>query len=333
MRHTFVFTLAVFALSLVASPAAAFGDPASFAAAVTDGGGGGKFFTGSRAEGYTCRVCHSAGTPPSLALSGLPVDGYVPGATYRIGIDWPDDLPSVGLNAEATDFDAVPFGQLMAADPMQLTPADLCSGTTAPSSGQTLVDALGRRVLLVAACGQAQTTLTWQAPNTPERGLLSGSIVVSNRDASVGGDTVFDFSFPLSAQSDALPLVNRYLGGCAVHAPASSGVAPCAALLLGWFVLRRVRDRRRVARSCSTDAVAATFADQTDRLAIAAATSASRTAPFRAAAPTLSDRPDSLRAKPAHSAGRPRSYSAAAQVSDRLNSQTGVPAPPPRRKP
>jgi hypothetical protein len=257
----------VLTLSLHASPAAAFGDPNLFAGAVTDGGGGAKFFTGSRAEGYTCRVCHGANAAPSISLIGLPVGGYMPGATYRVTIDWPDELRAVGLNAEATDFDGAPFGQLMAAEPMQLTAAERCGAADAPTSGQTIVDALGRRVLLVAACGQAQTILAWRAPSTPQPGLFSASIVVSNQDGSSDGDSVFDFSIPLSAQASSPPLVNRYLAGCAVEPSPASSIFACANIgisLVAFLLWRRRRGRRT---SAPTDSITPSASLQSARAA------------------------------------------------------------------
>jgi hypothetical protein len=51
------------------------------------GGGAGRYFTGSPADGYSCNVCHSSTRSNysfPLEVKGLPVNGYVPGQTYKI---------------------------------------------------------------------------------------------------------------------------------------------------------------------------------------------------------------------------------------------------------
>jgi len=57
------------------------------------GGGGGRYFTGSPADGFDCSVCHTSPEGYSFPLrqKGLPLDGYVPGKVYEeITLSWPD---------------------------------------------------------------------------------------------------------------------------------------------------------------------------------------------------------------------------------------------------
>lgn len=56
------------------------------------GAGGGRFFTGSPADGYSCGVCHTSYPAYSfpLAITGLPKNGYIPGEDYVIKIAWPE---------------------------------------------------------------------------------------------------------------------------------------------------------------------------------------------------------------------------------------------------
>ena len=89
--------------ALACSPAHAFSDPLSFADTVQLGGGGGRFFTGSPADGYGCDVCHSGGPSAKLQLVGLPLAGYQPGASYEIRVEWPVTLQNMGLALEITD--------------------------------------------------------------------------------------------------------------------------------------------------------------------------------------------------------------------------------------
>jgi hypothetical protein len=55
------------------------------------GGGAGRYFTGSPADGYSCEVCHSSPSNYSFPLvqKGLPLDGYVPREPYRIELSSP----------------------------------------------------------------------------------------------------------------------------------------------------------------------------------------------------------------------------------------------------
>lgn len=82
------------ALLLVAANSAhAYSSPEAYASPSNEGGGGGRWFSGSPAEGYTCNVCHVAagsGAHFPLRVSGLPRDGYVAGQTYDVLLDWPE---------------------------------------------------------------------------------------------------------------------------------------------------------------------------------------------------------------------------------------------------
>jgi hypothetical protein len=246
----------LFALTTVvivhASPAHAYRNKDRFSDPVDDGGGGQKYFTGSRAEGYTCQVCHTAGQPVSLQIQGLPSDGYIPGARYRITLDWPDDLPSVAVNLEMTDLTDRAFGELTAADPATLSPSDLCTGTDHPDASQVVVASETRRVLLIGECGQAQSTFDWQAPATQRQGFITGSLLVSNRNGKVTGDRVVDFSRSFGAASDPNPKVDAYAGECAVMRAGQRGPS-AGAVWAGVAVALAVRGRRARRRRAGRD--------------------------------------------------------------------------------
>ena len=252
MRARFLCVSALLALFPVL-PVHAYRNPERFGASVDVGGGGGKYFTLSRAEGYGCSVCHTQGSPAPVEVRNLPTAGYLAGQTYRITVDWPDDMPSVALNVEMTDAAGAPFGQLVASNPATLTAADLCpqSDQSDPATAaQTLqMDTSARNVLLVAECGQTQTSFDWIAPAVPANGYFSGSIIFSNRDGKLTGDSVFDIVEPITSQ--AMPQVtNMYQGACSVlEARQRSGLSrapmPVAAgLIFALFLCLRIRRRR-----------------------------------------------------------------------------------------
>ena len=90
------------------------------------GGGGGRYFTGSPADGYGCSVCHTSKTPYSFPVVqyGVPMNGYVPGKAYQIRLTWPEATsqsaiatsigrsPKTGLNAELVAEDGGNAGRL-----------------------------------------------------------------------------------------------------------------------------------------------------------------------------------------------------------------------------
>lgn len=57
------------------------------------GGGEGRWFSGSPAEGYGCSVCHSnapQGPHFPLYVAGLPIQGYTLDATREVVLSWPE---------------------------------------------------------------------------------------------------------------------------------------------------------------------------------------------------------------------------------------------------
>ena len=83
--------------------ALAFSSPETYDLPTLEAGGGGRFFTGTPADGFGCDVCHEGGPPVELQIAGLPVDGYEPGASYEITITWPLSAEHIALLAEITD--------------------------------------------------------------------------------------------------------------------------------------------------------------------------------------------------------------------------------------
>ena len=129
------------------SAAQAFSDPTYYGKYPTEvwGGGGGRFFTGSPADGYDCSVCHTSNPTYSFPLyqTGLPVDGYVTGTEYKIKLQWPEaaayersatNQPQLNLHplslitAEFVAEDGGSSGSLALVDEgMQVEGADTCA--------------------------------------------------------------------------------------------------------------------------------------------------------------------------------------------------------------
>lgn len=249
-------------LCLAPRDAHAYRNPARFVAPAEDGGGGGKFFTASRAEGYGCGVCHASGEPVSLQVRGLPVDGYVPGQSYPITIDWPDELRSVALNVELTDYDGHPIGDILLPAPETLSVPDLCKESETPATGQDLpATSDGRRVLTVAECGQQQTTFLWRAPAALSRCYLGASLLFSNRDSKLGGDRVVDISRAFGPTGQPAPQVDNYAATCdavSTRTPRGARWTTLPLVLAGIHAMRRRRrstplDNSKTASACPVD--------------------------------------------------------------------------------
>jgi len=71
-------------IALAPSAVRAYSDGASFDAPALTGGGGGRHFTGSSADGYSCAVCHGAVSAPAPTIDGLPTGGFESGVSYAL---------------------------------------------------------------------------------------------------------------------------------------------------------------------------------------------------------------------------------------------------------
>jgi hypothetical protein len=74
-------------------PARAYSTPDAYAEQPVLGGGGGRWFSGSPADGFGCTVCHAPGKGQRefpLRVGGLPADGYAPGQRHEIVLAWPE---------------------------------------------------------------------------------------------------------------------------------------------------------------------------------------------------------------------------------------------------
>jgi hypothetical protein len=247
------------ALSLAKpSLASAFQNPETFVADPTQGGGGGRFFTGSPLDSYTCEVCHRSETTLPVGIFGLPLGSYQGGATYRVTIDWPDDLMRVALTMEATDRQGRAAGTWSAPDAATLSAPDLCTLAVDSPTGTTIIPVDGSRAIVSAIdCGQHQTTMNWTAPASidplaaiplPDV-LFSGAIVASNTNGKLAGDSAARFARNLAAPGAEEPAVSNVLARCSVTTirnaepplPITIFALACSAVL---GVRRRARSRR-----------------------------------------------------------------------------------------
>jgi hypothetical protein len=236
----------------------AFSEPRSYFDSADNGGGGGRWFTGSPAEGYDCSVCHEGQPPQPLYVSGLPDKGYVAGASYDVRLAWPEFAqlahglrqmpgvePSMGVVAEfvaengkasgtveiATDT-ALPTEQCelppgaQAAHLYSVKPAKDAEEATRCSS-----EALGQRCLItVLGCGAAELHVRWTPPREWQGPIwfTAGFVATNQISGSPQGDAVSEFTrVMMPATSGSARYVSRLDGQCSVSGgtPALGGGA------------------------------------------------------------------------------------------------------------
>lgn len=219
------FALATLVILAPAS-ALAFSDREMFADPVEQGGAAGRYFTGSRAEGYACSVCHQGGTPPRFEIDPLPAQ-LAAGQRYTLVVHWPDPTSPQALTVELATANGshpqvtIPTGTAIPA-------TSRCEGMSNGTPAVYSVDIGTRRVIGVEDCGASRVEVSFVATGDPIEVSVAG--VRSNEDGSPNGDGVFEQRFKL----DRLPQASA----CTTVGHPGGAIIPLLALLL---VCRRRR--------------------------------------------------------------------------------------------
>jgi hypothetical protein len=233
-----------------AGTAFAFSDPGSFGLPPSQAGGGGRYFTGSRADGYTCSVCHTGGTPTTLRVTGLPLDGYQPGRRYEIVVDWPDEVDKFAAAAELTDEQGRPAGSVRLPPPDEILPTEYCAPASDQIPAASLQDAgQGRQVINIPDCGAKQLRFLWTAP-TSDVGKVwfASSSVVSNGKGDTEGDGVNEVAHVMGAVSDPIPSASEVATTCGVVSVGAARARSSWSLVLAACAFACVRRASRVGR-------------------------------------------------------------------------------------
>lgn len=237
--------LAAVGVLLVPAPAKAFREAESFVDSPTAGGGGRRYFTGSRSDGLTCAVCHTGESEVVPVLEGLPdaVEGYLPGQVYDFEVLLPQAADTAAVAFEVTDVRGRGAGVLELFPDALLTNDDRCAqtGPETPAFAAHLLEApQTRRVATTDACGAERLRVRWTAPAAGAGAVwvhLAG--VEGDGSADPSGDATFVRSQLVPAFGD--PTLTAFVGGCAV----AEGPSRPFALLFGVGVLLRWTRRRR----------------------------------------------------------------------------------------
>ena len=255
--------------------AAAFSEPRSYFDDSANGGGGGRWFTGSPAEGYGCSVCHGGYAGQPLYVEGLPAGGYVPAQTYDVRLSWPEyaalahairqtpgaEPPSMGVVAELVAESGQGSGTIEIAAPRNAQPGELCEVPAGAAASQLYgvkpgrptveglarceANALEQRCLLaVLACGASELRFRWTAPAQWQGPIwFSAGFVATNRiSGGPEADAVTEVTHVLRPAAPATKSYETELGGgCRVGDHRAARVPWLALGALLWLRRRGTR--------------------------------------------------------------------------------------------
>ncbi|PRP90637.1 hypothetical protein ENSA5_63080 [Enhygromyxa salina] len=158
------------ALVVGVTPAAshAYSSPRLYSTPAHEGGGAGRYFTGSRLDGLSCDACHGGGEPLVHVVRGLPEFGWAPGTAYTLDIEWSPAVEHAAVVAEVSDASGLAVGELSLPPDELLTDAERCASGTRAAVAFDLDS--GRRVLGLGDCGAHRLRMQWRAPTSPAAG-------------------------------------------------------------------------------------------------------------------------------------------------------------------
>jgi MYXO-CTERM domain-containing protein len=235
----------VIALLLLASSAHAFELADKFDAPADGGGGGGRRFTGSLADGLTCAVCHT-GPAANVEIEGL-IAEYDPLSENTITIRWPESLVDTAYAAEIVGNDGRAIGTLHA--PGELTAMDDERCRVDPMTMRRDVaareyarDTEGRLVVASNECGARAARLVWTAPESGTA-WFHLAVVFSNGSNLPDADPVAAIAAPIVRRGDPPPERAVIDGGCSAGGTTSG----LASLVLLFALTARIRRRHPLA--------------------------------------------------------------------------------------
>lgn len=227
----------------------AFSDPFGFSISTIAAGGGGRYFTGSPSDGYTCKACHEGGESPKVEVLGLPLAGYKPGARYEVVIRWAEEFEKLSLALELTDAEGAAAGRIRLPPEAEIEDPEFCD----PVEDQILAGVItetkaGRQIVGMPDCGAKRLRFLWTAPAQDVGPVwFSGSAVFSDGEGDPYHDGVTDFGRIIGTPTVASSTTAQ----CSVaHAGAYSASSSRSALacIAGVALCLSARRRRKASR-------------------------------------------------------------------------------------
>jgi hypothetical protein len=222
--------------------ALAFSDPERFTAPTHEGGGGGRFFTGSWADGFTCAVCHRGGSAPAINIAGLPRAGFSPGQIVEAELTFGSGPGNHSLALEVVDGGGRDLGLELLPDD-QISISERC-GATQEAKRASYISQLGaRRILGMEACEARAVRFRFRTPQT-DRAMLVATVLASDNSATIEGDGVTEVTQLLYQNPSAARAAED--SGCSPNSGPADLRTSFALLLLA--ALWRYRSRYQRAR-------------------------------------------------------------------------------------
>lgn len=195
--QTLIFSMVALA---VPSGASAYGSSERFAEGLTSGGGADHYFTGTPNDRYTCEVCHAGERVNALRVTGLPDEGYEPGETYDVHIEWPrahSEEVATSLAIEWVNELGEQSGRSEPAPVEDWALMELCADSPAVATiNITPPEDFDptRQILIADDCLRTGVRLRWTA-DEDTTGVVSFHAVAvhANRDGAYSGDEVSVF--------------------------------------------------------------------------------------------------------------------------------------------
>jgi hypothetical protein len=238
--------VSVIALLLFASSAHAFELADKFDAPADGGGGGGRRFTGSLADGLTCEVCHDGGE------AGLDVEGliaeYDPMTENTITVRWPESTVDTAYSAEVVGNDGRALGTLHVAGELTAQDDERCRLDPATmrrdvAAREYLREEEGRLVIAANECGARTARLVWTAPESGTA-WFHMAVVFSNGSQTPDRDPVAVIAAPIVRRGDPPPERAVVDGGCSAARASATPSTTAMAFALALLCARAARRRR-----------------------------------------------------------------------------------------
>jgi hypothetical protein len=217
---------------LAPQSARAFSDGQIFADPTTTGGGGGRFFTGSPVDGYTCAVCHQGGVVPVVTVRGLP-DLYIPGQTYEIQVDWTQPEAAHALNLELVTNDGMAGGTLSLPDESSIGASGRCNGKSDAEVAAYLMKQGSRQIVGVSNCGAQTLRFRFRAPDA-DSVAFAGAVVRTDGSETAAGDGVLELKRVLHRDGGVLLNPNTQCSHSPRSRPSKLALFLWAALSVGF---------------------------------------------------------------------------------------------------
>ena len=203
-----------------------------------NGGGEGRYFTGSPVDGFSCAVCHFGGPEPDgveVTIRPDPFEaGYQAGQVYTITVILPRAPFAAAANLELVD-ETGAGGEDGAGVLTVATPVDRCAATAMQDEATSLANVGDRTIVGADVCGATQMTAEWTAPPVRRGAVwINAAIVAADGTGDPTGDytVVYSRVIPPAGTDPEAGRVSSTCGAAPPGPPGSRLALSALALLL-----------------------------------------------------------------------------------------------------